>query len=82
MRAIAVNALRGSTVMHQVNTGPDVEVVEPESNAVAVNRRRQEVMPHLTWQDRLQEGGRRCRSDQEPSLTISSMAGTRPVTNG
>ena len=26
--------------------------------------------------------GRRCRSDQEPSLTIRSVVGTRPVTNG
>jgi antitoxin YefM len=26
--------------------------------------------------------GRSCRSDQEPSLTIRSVGGTRPVTNG
>src|SRR6266705_1451319 len=26
--------------------------------------------------------GRSCRSDQEPSLTIRSVAGTQPVTNG
>src|SRR5437870_9519111 len=26
--------------------------------------------------------GRRCRSDQEPALTIRSVVGTRPVTNG
>jgi hypothetical protein len=27
-------------------------------------------------------GGRSCRSDQEPSLTIRSVAGIQPVTNG
>jgi hypothetical protein len=28
------------------------------------------------------ERGRSCRSDQEPSLTIRSVDGTQPVTNG
>jgi hypothetical protein len=35
----------------------------------------------MRWQGQLQEG-RSCRSDQEPLLTIRSVVGTQPVTNG
>jgi len=36
----------------------------------------------MRWQDQLQEGDEGCQSDQEPSLTIRSVVGTQPVTNG
>ena len=39
-------------------------------------------VPSMRWQDQLQEGDQKCRSDQEPSLTIRSVVGSQPVTNG
>jgi hypothetical protein len=36
----------------------------------------------MRWQDQLQGGDEVCRSDREPWLTIRSVVGSQPVTNG
>lgn len=75
-----VNALQ------QLNVGDGLLGVHCDS---AILRQRLDDRPRMyesywramTRQDRPQ-GGQSCRSDQEPSLTIRSAGGSRPVTSG